>query len=316
MGPVHPWGLLVAIAIFGGHALAMRRAKRAGYDMREFNAFVVWGLVTGFVFGHWIDLVFYHPGVLLSRPYSMLFLWESQSSTGGMLGAVVGALIWSKLDVRREGGKLQIRRRPNALPLMPFADEVVALYPFGFGLGRLGCALVHDHPGKVVPYGSFLSVAWPVPTEPAEVSAYGPLTIVWGPEARYDLGLLELGAIAIMFVAVAMVSRKRRPVGTYTALLAIAYAPVRFGLDFLRRIDGPDPELRHAGLTYAQWMMLVLLGFGIWVALRLRARGGYAVPDILRSAADRGESSETRAGEGPSGGAPAREMSAHESGPA
>ena len=40
------------------------------------------------------------------------------------------------------------------------------------------------------------------------------------------------------------------------------YAPVRFGLDFLRATDVALPDQRYAGLTPAQWACLATLVLG------------------------------------------------------
>lgn len=55
------------------------------------------------------------------------------------------------------------------------------------------------------------------------------------------------------------------PGGWYVAAACLAYAPVRFLLDFLRVADA-----RYLGLTPGQLASLALLGVGIAVALRVR----------------------------------------------
>jgi len=65
-------------------------------------------------------------------------------------------------------------------------------------------------------------------------------------------------------------SRKpKRPLGFYTGWMCVAYAPVRFVLDFMRVGEsepgvggGGDP--RYAGLTPAQWACFGLLAMGIY----------------------------------------------------
>jgi phosphatidylglycerol:prolipoprotein diacylglycerol transferase len=51
-------------------------------------------------------------------------------------------------------------------------------------------------------------------------------------------------------------------------LFALLYAPVRFGLDFLRATDVARPDERYAGLTPAQWACMLCLGVGIWLFTR------------------------------------------------
>jgi phosphatidylglycerol:prolipoprotein diacylglycerol transferase len=46
------------------------------------------------------------------------------------------------------------------------------------------------------------------------------------------------------------------------------YAPVRFGLDFLRARDVTRPDERYAGLTPAQWACIATVGIGLWLMTR------------------------------------------------
>jgi phosphatidylglycerol:prolipoprotein diacylglycerol transferase len=51
-------------------------------------------------------------------------------------------------------------------------------------------------------------------------------------------------------------------------LFATMYAPVRFGLDFLRARDVALPDERYAGLTPAQWACIACLATGVWLLTR------------------------------------------------
>ena len=93
LGPVtlHPFGLLVATGVIVGTALATRRARRRGIDLRKLNSFITWMLVAGFMGGHMFDEIFYHPSEIVKRPWSLLFLWEGLSSFGGFLAGSLAA---------------------------------------------------------------------------------------------------------------------------------------------------------------------------------------------------------------------------------
>ena len=53
-------------------------------------------------------------------------------------------------------------------------------------------------------------------------------------------------------------------------LTGLLYAPVRFGLDFLRP-EETDP--RYLGLTFAQWASFVVFGAAAYVAVRIHTSG-------------------------------------------
>ncbi len=59
-------------------------------------------------------------------------------------------------------------------------------------------------------------------------------------------------------------------------MTSLAYAPVRFAMDFLRIRGGDGADPRYAGLTPAQWECMALFALGLYmlrVVLRFRARG-------------------------------------------
>ena len=111
----------------------------------------------------------------------------------------------------------------------------------GWIFGRTGCFTAHDHPGRHTSF--FLSVRYPD-----------------GP--RHDLGLDELLFTIAMTAILFAYARKPRPPGHLIGLACLMYAPVRFGLDFLRATDVARPDMRYAGLTPAQWACLATFVLG------------------------------------------------------
>lgn len=86
------------------------------------------------------------------------------------------------------------------------------------------------------------------------------IKVIAGQYPRYDLGVLELAVTIVVALACVALWRKRRVAGTYVVLVCATYAPLRFGLDFLR-IRSTDA--RYAGLTPAQWLCIVLFAFSL-----------------------------------------------------
>jgi phosphatidylglycerol---prolipoprotein diacylglyceryl transferase len=102
--PIHWFGILVATAVLVGISLARWRAPRHGLDRDRLESFINWMLVGGFLGAHVFDSLFYHPGEVLRRPWSLLFIWEGLSSFGGFLGALIGVLLWRR--TRHDGGPI------------------------------------------------------------------------------------------------------------------------------------------------------------------------------------------------------------------
>jgi phosphatidylglycerol---prolipoprotein diacylglyceryl transferase len=230
LGPftLQSFGLLSAAGILVGMQVAAGAARRDGLDPRIVLDFSVVAVAGGIVGGHLVHLVFYHPEEL-ADPVRILKVWEGLSSMGGLAGAIATAAIW----FRRRG-----------LRFGPFGDAYALGLAPGWGIARLGCFSVHDHPG--IRSDSWLAVDFP-----------------GGP--RHDLGLYEailLFALAILLLGLRRGGRMR---GRLLPLLAVTYGVGRFLLDFLRARPGDlaYADGRQLGLTFAQWFGLGLVAWGI-----------------------------------------------------
>jgi len=234
------FGTLVALGVGVGVLFAERRARAVGLPARDLHEAIGWALVPGFVLAHAVALL-PHAGRGDLGVLSWLQLWNGMSSFGGFVGALLG--LW-----------LRFRREPAVL--LRVAEVSASALVVGWVFGRLGCTLVHDHIGRP--------------------SAF-PLAIQFPDGPRHDLGFYELlYTIGVLLPTVIVLARKPRPPGTVIAWLALLYAPARFLADFLRNVDLPGADVRHAGLTLAQYCCVALGAIGIHFARRLRrgaARG-------------------------------------------
>ncbi len=274
LGPLtlHPFGLLVATGVIIGTALATRRARFLGLDLERLNSFITWILVAGFIGGHMLDEIFYHPAEIVRRPWSLFMLWEGLSSFGGFVGGVIGVFMWKYFElapVARVGSVVihWFKRRPEAQPVLPFCDVILAVFPVAWIFGRSGCSVVHDHPGARAPMDALLGVGY----GPGPADHFGPIELIHGTLPRYDLGLLELMFTVVLAGLLALTWRKKLATGTYVAVVSLAYAPVRFAMDFLRITDGESADPRYGGLTPAQWQCLALFAFGAYMAFHVRS---------------------------------------------
>jgi phosphatidylglycerol---prolipoprotein diacylglyceryl transferase len=264
------FGPLVAVGVVLGWKQCLKYAKHKDIDEFLFRDYLFWMLVTAFVVSHWVSVLFYFPDQVKENPAVLLYIWSGLSSVGGFFGAFIGMTWYLK---------------KHKQPIIVYADATIFGLVLGWCFGRLGCALVHDHPGKVVPEGTFLAVGpWPDET--------------W----RYDLGLLECIFAVCLMTFIYKFSRweTRRP-GWIVGLVVTAYAPFRFMLDFLRADEKArvitTPDARYAGLTTAQWFCVAFLLAGLWLMFFRKAK-----PDDLKYAknSDRvaREAAEAKAAEG------------------
>lgn len=236
--PIDPWGTLVCIAFVLGLEIARARGVRMGLDVRD----VVDGILAtaggGFVGGHLVHVLAYHPEKLDEEGVMALVrIWAGFSSFGGFLGAIVGSVVFFRF----------IRK----VDWWRHADAIMYGFPFAWIFGRLGCFTVHDHIGRKTDF--FLAVQFPT---------YG---------TRHDLGLYEALLSMVIAATFWVTGRKDRPAGFFLALWCVMYAPVRFGFDFLRNTDLEHAaDVRWSGLTPAQWGCILMFGTGLALWARLR----------------------------------------------
>jgi phosphatidylglycerol:prolipoprotein diacylglycerol transferase len=233
LGPfsIQSFGVLSALGILLATLLTSRVARQLGKDPQVPVDFAVAGVLAGVVGGHLVHLLAYHPEEL-RQPWRILMLWEGLSSMGGLLGGVVAAVLWF---------------RWKKIAFGDYADAFALGVAPGWGVARVGCFTVHDHPGVLTSF---------------------PLAVRFPDGPRHDLGLYE--AILLLGLGAVLWALYRRGLlrDRLLALLAIVYGLGRFLLDFLRARPGDVPyaDARHLGLTFAQYTAVALV---VWGAVRL-----------------------------------------------
>ena len=216
---IEAFPVLVLIAIIVHFQIVMRRAPRHGIDRVTTSTLLGWAMALGLVGAHVFDVFAYYPERLRENPLELLRVWGGLSSMGGMLCGLLG--LYGVMLYREMSGRDMLR----------FVDCLIFALPFTLAIGRLGCALQHDHPG--VSSSHWLAVRFPD-----------------GP--RFDLGLLECLYTTGMVLVFLALDRRPRFTGFYLGLFFLLYGPVRFAMDSLRVAD-----IRYFGWTPAQYLSIL-----------------------------------------------------------
>jgi phosphatidylglycerol:prolipoprotein diacylglycerol transferase len=235
---IQPFGLLVAFAVWIGTRSATRYGERNGMRGDVVQDCATHVVIIGFVLGHMFDLVVYYPEKLIHEPWKLLFIWENLSSFGGVFGSIVGGFYWSK---------------KRGVPLLPIYECIAYGFPLAWIFGRMGCFVVHDHPGSETDF--FLAV---------DNYQYPGLPVA----TRHDLGLYEVFWSIAVTLLFRWFGRKPRPWGFYSAWFALLYAPYRFFLDFLRVADET-----YSGLTPGHYASIFAFGIGVTMLFVMKKHG-------------------------------------------
>ncbi len=240
------FGPLVAVGVILGMRQCLRYAKTRDIDEYIVRDLMFWVLVVGFVVSHWVSVLFYFPDQVKENPWVLLMIWNGLSSVGGFFGAFLGMVFYL---------------RKMKQPILPYADLLIFGLLIGWCFGRLGCTLVHDHPG--------------VATDPGFPLAVGPF-----PDGsyRHDMGLYEfLFTVPLTIYVYRFFPWQTVAPGRLVGLVTVLYAPLRFVFDFLREVTPSrgvisEPDIRYMGLTAAQWFTIVFFFAGVYLLLIRRPR--------------------------------------------
>ena len=255
---IHLFGVLVAAGVLLGARLAERWAEKHDISPRVVADLIGHSIIAGFIGAYLLNGAFYNQeavAAILDDPANLFRRYLGLSSYGGFIGASIGALIW------------RFRRR---LSILAIGDGIAFAFPLGWLFGRTGCFVTHDHPGRITDF--FLAVS-------DYEFGYPPF------EPRHDLGLYEVIWSAAVMALFLVLNRQRRPAGFYLAMLPLLYAPVRFGLDFLRADPTEGGDVRYLGLTPGHYASVLLFAVALALLVRVYRGTPITVPARARLAA-------------------------------
>ncbi len=229
--PIQVWGTFVALGILLGAFVSARFAKRQGLESDVIYRGATWLIVAAFLGARVLHVVAYDPHYYASHLLEILAFWHGGFSIiGGFLGAMAGYVlfVWrTKINWVR------------------YTDAFLYGLPLGMGCGRIGCFLIHDHPGTLTHF--VLGVRYPDGT------------------VHHDLGLYESlhsFALAALFAFLYWRKKDRQPM-FYACVFLLWYGTIRFWLDFYRLVD-----VTYAGLTPAQYASIAMIAGGIFLFAR------------------------------------------------
>lgn len=245
---IEPFGVLVALGVVLGARILDKYAAWHRATEDDTRGLTWWLIISGFIGAHLFDVLAYQWEKMIEDPMLLFKVWAGISSYGGFIGGALGYTLfvwWKRLSPRL------------------WADiAAIGLLP-AFSIGRIGCTIVHDHPGR--PTDFVLGFDYP-----ASFTQHLGFTSAM---RLHNLALYELAYLVLVNALILWLGfrkSKRIPAGFLAALLGVLYAPVRFFLDYLR-LNSTDP--RYASLTFAQWSSILAFGVALYVLVMILRNG-------------------------------------------
>lgn len=258
--PVYSFGLMVALAVFAGLMLAVRRSRKEGLDPNVVYDMAGW-LVAGGLVGARLFYVVEYWGEKVTTVGGVLRVWEGGIVLyGALIGAVVGLLAF---------------RAVRRFPVLATLDALAPSAALGVAVGRVGCFLNGCCYGKRC-VTQWLAVRFPQGSPPwlAEVAQRvipedAPASLPLHPTQLYS----ALDGLVLFALLSAYYPLRRRD-GEVAGLLLLTYPVARFVLDVFR----DDEQPLFLGLTVAQVASLFVFAFGLlfWSYLSRRPAGRVA----------------------------------------
>lgn len=240
IGPItiQVWGLFVAAGLAAGLLASLWAAKQRSLQKEIVLDGALWIVLASLVGARIVYLLTEWEDASVDSALDFIAIWNGgMSVSGGFLGALLAAVLFL---------------RYKKMPFFPYADVFIFGLPVGLWIGRMGCFFIFDHPGTVTTF--FLGQTY--------------LDGV----VRHNHGLyLSLNGFAIMILFfIVWRYMHQKPPGTFVALFAMLYGVSRFFLDFFRATDLTAVDTRWLGLTFAQYMslLLIVVGIGLWYRVR------------------------------------------------
>ena len=248
LGPltIHWYGLLEIVSFVIATFWLIRRGRQDHWrwhkgEVVDLEFYVALGAILGGRVGYvlWYNLPFY-----LDHPLKALAIWDGgMSFHGGLLGVVLACWIFSLGNHRHA--------------FLPTLDFIAPAVPIGLGLGRLANFINDQLFGRVshLPWAMVFPAGGPQPRQPSQLYEF----------------LLEG---VLLFILLAVYSRRARPAGAVGGMFVLFYGIFRFLAEFARQ---PDIQLGFVWghFTMGQFLSVPMIVLGpviIWWAYR----GGFA----------------------------------------
>ncbi|MFQ5816904.1 MAG: prolipoprotein diacylglyceryl transferase [Terriglobia bacterium] len=249
LGPItlHTYGLMAAIGMLVGIAIAAHLAPRVGLERNQMWNLGVY-IALGALFGGKLLLFAYDWRFYSANP-GQLFTLRSLQTGGAYYGGIVFGILTAWLYARR-----------YQLGFARVADIFAPGVAIGTAFGRIGCFSAGCCWGKPTELPWAVTFTDPYAAQIVDVPLYTPL---------HPSQLYESAALVGIFAALLGLWHRRRFDGQIFVAFLLLYAAARFGLEFFRG-DPRGPMVLGGWLTTPQAMSLVMVAFALVFAWRQR----------------------------------------------
>jgi phosphatidylglycerol:prolipoprotein diacylglycerol transferase len=256
IGPIkiYVWGFFVALGIITAvYILSKKGFFRPPAGDRNFNLiiYLVFAAIIGGRLGY---VLFYDFSQFWHHPINIFKMWDGgMSSFGGFFAVALVLALWNT---------------ENRLKLL---DTLTIPFLSAWIIARVGCFLIHDHPGNFTNF--FLAVRFPSATMHDlafyEILLLLPFLLFFASSSlRYRVSRRLTAVCGKVQGGIPGIPKflDNPPVGFLFSSLIIYYSFFRFFLDFMRVLDPT-----WLGLTPSQYGAIIFFIFGLILTLKIKS---------------------------------------------
>lgn len=229
-GLMYMAGFILFVVLGRLHA---RRRPELGWDARQIDDLLFYGVLGVIIGGRLGEVLFYQPAYYFAHPLEIPAVWQGgMSFHGGFLGVLVAMALYG---------------RKTGRGFWRVTDFIAPLVPTGLAFGRIGNFINGE--------------LWGRPADPSL-----PWAMVF-PQvdelARHPSQIYQaLGEGLLLFLILWWFAAKPRPPRAVSGVFLLGYGALRFATEFFRT---PDPGIFSTlglGLSTAQWLCVPMVALG------------------------------------------------------
>jgi len=212
------------IALFLGWKIQNKILKNKSLNKKDWENLCFWIFISGVIGGRIGHFLFYSPNVFISDPWEILQIWQGGMSIhGGIIGAVIFTLFWSKI---------------RKIPFLSLFDVFVIPLAIALFLGRISNFINGELVGRIT------NQEWGIIFPHID-------NLLRHPSQLYEAGKNLVIALILTFL---FLHKYKNKTGFLTFMFLILYGSFRFSLEFFR-----EPHGMMSLLTTGQFLCVIMI---------------------------------------------------------
>lgn len=222
--------------------------------IKQLDDLLNWGIIGVILGGRLGYVLFYQLSSYIQDPLEIFKIWHGgMSFHGGLIGVIIVIFLFSL---------------KNKIKFIELTDFITPLAPLGLAFGRIGNFVNGELFGRITDINNWFAMGFyqakyedliAIKNNPQLYKIY----YIYQALPRHPSQLYESFLEGfVLFLILFLFSKKKRKLGTISALFILLYGIFRFIIEFTREPDS-NLGLLSLGLSMGQWLSIPMIIIGI-----------------------------------------------------